>query len=183
MEDEMQGGDGVETFETMVAGVREYLFGEAEQRVRDQLRKAQDLPREIGALTMTMCVEGSRQAQEAGVEVDMDIILGLATEVIDDLLAIAEAMGLIESADDDGLREDSLLAAVEAYLATSNAGPEEREAAMQMLAQMQGDGSMAEAAGTLAERGGARGVDPFADEQQGGPQSAPPPGPALMTGA
>lgn len=171
-----------DTFDTMVAGIREHLFSEpVEKGVREQLRAASDIAREMGAITMVLCMEAGRQAQEVGAPVETDMLIGLATEIIDDLLMIAEAMGLIESAEDDGLREEALMHAVNAYLQQANPTEDERGAAMQMLEMMMGDGEVDEAAGELQRMGAARGVDPMAEDEQ--PADAPAPaGMSLMGG-
>lgn len=159
-----------ETFETMVAGLVKHIFGAGEKGIKDQLKASKDLPLDIGNLTYTMVDAAADQAGKAGREFDLDMLMGVSAEVIDSLLQLAEAIGLIESADDDELREDAMMNAVKAYLTAGEASPEEQEAAKQMLAQMSDDGMVDEAEGTIAAMGARHGQDPFADD----PVDAPP---------
>lgn len=167
----------VETFETMTAGLVKHIFGAGEKGIVEHLRKSQDLPKDIGAMAYTMTGAAVEQAKGAGRDVDMEMALGVAAEVIDSLLEVAEAMGIIEAADDEDMRDDAMLAAVEAYMMSGDATPEEQEAAQQMLAQMTEDGSVDEAAATISAIGQRRGEDPFADDapvDEGAPAGQPP---------
>lgn len=183
--------DGQATFEKMTAALIKHIFGAGEQGIREQLQSSQDLPKDIGTLAYTLVEQGSKQAAEARVDLDLDIVFGVATEVIDSLMQLAEAIGVLESADDQDVREQSLIYAVNAYLALAKPGPEEREAAMQMLEQLSQSGEVDQAAKTLQEVGKKAGVDPFAqqpapvDGAGGPPQPAEQPGrprPQLMQG-
>lgn len=152
-----------EEYETFVAALLEYIFGEAEQRIKDQLRKSENLYTDIGSLTYLLVNEGAEQGKQAGVEMDMEMLLAVASEVIDSLLGIAAAMDLIpEDADPDDAREECMGATINAYLTQGNPSPDEQEAAMSVLEQMQGAGMVDEAATYVAERGAQKGIDPFA---------------------
>lgn len=154
-----------QTVEEMSAGLIKHIFGKGEQGIREKLRTAQDIPREVGALAFTLVDAGADQAEKAGREFDIDMLMGVATEVIDSLLQMVEAMGLIESADDDDLREESLMYAIEAYIATGQPSPEDIEAAKMMLSQMADSGDVDEAERQISAMGQKRGMDPFADEE------------------
>lgn len=168
-----------ETFETMVAGLVKNIFGPGEKGIKDQLKQSKDLPFDIGNLTYTMVDAAADQAGKAGREFDLDMLMGVSAEVIDSLLQIAEAIGLIEAADDEEMREDCMMNAIQAYLTAGEASPEEQEAAKQMLAQMEDDGTVAASTGTISAIGARHGVDPFADDPVDAPPSAgqPPPEP------
>lgn len=189
--------DDTEVAEEMIAGLTRHIFGAGEQGIIARLKEgASDLPNTIGTLAYTLIEEGARQATEAGRQFDMDTLLEVAAKIIDDLLELSEAVGLIDNADDDTMREDSLMAAVQAYAMNNESSPEQQEAAAQQLAQMQEDGTYDEGVATIAEMGKRRGVDPFADDlpppgagqpvdaAQGGGQPAPQPGqrPPLIGG-
>jgi hypothetical protein len=193
-EQQQTGGDDADTqtFKQMVNGLVGHMFGAGEEGIKKRLRDgAQQLPQTMGTLALTMIEEATRQADEAGAQYDTDMLLGVASEVIDNLIDMADAMGLIEGTSDDNLREDAMMHAVESYAMTAEPGSEEQEAAQQMLQQFQQDGTMAEAEATIAEMGKRRGVDPFSDGDApvDGGQSAgqPAPGTAgprpLMQGA
>jgi hypothetical protein len=183
MEEEAVSPADAEVVETMVAGLKEHIYGPAEADMVKMLKQSQDVGQDIGAATLALVQSAADQATQSGIEFDLDMMMGVASEIIDSLLSMAEAVGVIESADDDGLRGDAMMAAVHGYIATLQPGSDEQEAAKQMLQQMQDSGMVAEAEQTVAEMGKRKGIDPFAEGapagvDQGGqpPQPAPQPG-------
>lgn len=169
-------------FEEISAGLITYIFGKGEQSISKQLMEAQELGDTIGQVTMTLVQEGMTQASSAGKELDMDIIMGVATEVIDSLIQLADALKL-DVGDVEQLQAHSLIAAVNAYIMTASPTPEEREAAMFMLEQMEQDGTVDEGADQLDKLGAEmpEGMDPTMQQQpqqqpqQAMPEQAPPP--------
>lgn len=179
-----------ETFETMVAGLNQHIFGAAEKDIINQLRSSQNIAKDVGLMALTLVQTAADQATQAGREFDIGMLIGVASEVIDSMLEIAEAAGFIEDSKDEALLEDSMFAAVEGYAATAEPNSDEAEAAQQMLRQMADDGMLAEAEGVVSKMGARQGVDPFADDDgvQGvdpraqTPQPAPQPTRELMAG-
>lgn len=157
-----------EIYETAVAGLRKHIFGPAEAGIREKLRASDDVATDVGNMAFALVQQAAQQAEQAGTPMDQEMVIGAATEMIDDLLMVAEAMGLIETADDDALREDSMMSALSSYIqyAQQELGPEEQQAAQQMLQQMQADGTVDDAASLIAQIGARQGVDPFADDDQ-----------------
>ncbi len=153
-----------ETFEAMVAGLNRHIFGAAEADILRALRESQDIASDVGMMALTLVQTAAEQAEQAGREFDVDMLIGVATEVIDSLLEMAEAAKLIEDAKDEELLEDALFAAVQAYATTAEPNSDEAEAAQQMLQQMADDGMLDEAQGVVAKMGARHGVDPFADD-------------------
>lgn len=178
-EDEMDEGEDAadpaetEAFETMVAGLRAHVFGQAEQGIRDQLRQSQDIQSDIGSMALALVMEAGKQATQVGIVTDFEMLSAVATEVIDDLYEIAEAMGVVEEITDDD-RTESMIAAVMGYLTSSEASPEEQEEAKAALAAMQESGAVDETAATVQRLGEKKGVDPFgAAEQPAQPEQRP----------
>ncbi len=173
MEEEIDAD--TETVETMTAGLIKHIFGKGEEGIKEQLSKSQDLPRDIGSLAYTLVDAAADQATKAGREFDLDMLMGVVTEIIDSVMQLAEALGVIDDADDDELREFALMSAVEAYIASGEPSPDEVEAAKQMLAGMSESGDVDEAASTLKRMGASRGEDPFAEDApaEGAPPEAP----------
>jgi hypothetical protein len=173
--------DGVDQqtqdYEALVSGLLKHIFGPGEDGVKKQLRQASDIPEEVGRMSFLMIDAASQQAKDAHVEIDIDMLMAAASEIIDALLQVAEAMGKIETADDDDMREDAMMTAIHTYLTVGNPTPEDAEAAQQALAQF-GDEDMAVAEDTLTRMGARRGEDPFAEEapvDAGGGVVQPPP--------
>lgn len=149
-----------EQYETLVAGITEHIYSDAVlPKIQQQLKQSQDLPKDIGSLTLSLIMAGADQANQAGQELGLDVLMGAATEVIDSFIKIAEASG-VDTGNLDDLREASLYAALEAYGTLSTTSPEEQDAAKQMLAQMQQDGTVQSAADHLQQRGQQVGVSP-----------------------
>lgn len=171
------GGDQQEqeVFEQMVSALRDHIFGAAEEGIRAKLRQSQDIHDDIGSMALAMVMEAAKQAGQAGVEVDFDMLMSVGTEVIEDLLDVAEAMGLLKKVGEDDMMK-ATMSAVRAYLMSADVPPEEQEAARQQLQQMQVDGDVDAVAGEIDRLGKKEGVDPFAEGEQ------VPPRPQLMGG-
>jgi uncharacterized protein with beta-barrel porin domain len=161
--------DETDTFENMVAGLIEHMYGPAEAGILKQLKAAKNPAKEAGNITMLMVQEAASQAEAAGREFDMDMLLGVATEVIDSLLKMAQA-AKVKIADEEDFRSEALFSAVQAYVASKPPGSEEQEAAKAMLAEMQANGMVDEGAAELQRLGQKHGVDPFAQKP---PQQKP----------
>lgn len=168
-----------EIFETMVAGLREHIFGGAEQGIREKLRNTEDVYGDVGNMALALVMEAAKQATQSGapIDIDFDMLMSVGSEIIDDLLEIADAMGVLDGVDDDD-RTKAMLSAIRAYLMSADVPPEEQEMAKQQLQQMQAEGDVDEAAGQLAALGEREGVDPFADKEQ--PPQQQPQRPSLM---
>lgn len=148
------------TFTAMVAGLRGHIFGKGEQGIVEQLTKAQgdEIGRVMGEITFALVQEAAHQAESAGRELSMDILLGVATEVIDDLSELMDAHGVTITDKD---REYALLYAQQLYQQSLDPSEEEQAAAKQQLAALKQDGSVDTATKYVQQRGMEAGVDPF----------------------
>lgn len=158
-----------DTFETMVAGLIEFIYGQGQKGIAKQLKSAKNLPQTVGMVTLQLVKTAADQATAAGREFDLDMILGCATEIIDSLFQMARALKL-DVGDPEQAGAEALFTAIHAYQASTPPGSEEQEAAKAMLAQMQQDGTVDEGVAALQEMGAKAGVDPFAQAQ---PQQTP----------
>lgn len=162
---QVQGGASEEdTFVMMVSGLRSHIFGKGEQGIVEQMAQADEIGRVMGEITFALVQEAAHQAEENGRELSMDILMGVATEVIDDLAELAIASGM-EVQDKD--REYALLFAQQLYVDNSNPSDDERNIAKQSLAAMKEDGSVDTATKYVQQRGAEEGVDPFDVEHMG----------------
>lgn len=157
---QVQGASEEDTFVMMVSGLRSHIFGPAESGIVEQLSQAPEgeIGRVMGEITFALVQEAAHQAEENGRELTMDILMGVATEVIDDLAELADAYGMPVQDKD---REYALLFAQQLYVDNSNPSDDERNAAKQTLAQMKQDGSVDTATKYVQQRGAEEGVDPF----------------------
>lgn len=155
-----------DAYETMLSALRSHIFGGAEEGIRAQLRQSQDVAQDVGSMTLALVMEASKQAGEAGIETGFDFLIAIATEVIDDLLDIADAMGIVDGVTDDD-REKAMFSAIQSYLMSAEVPPEEQEIAKQQLAELNESGEVERVAQHVRERAiREEGVDPFADGMQ-----------------
>src|SRR6476659_642188 len=66
-----------DTYATMLAGLRKYIFGPGEKGIVSALMHADDRGRVLGELVFSLMQEAGKQAKMAGRELDMDILLGV----------------------------------------------------------------------------------------------------------
>ena len=149
-----------------IARLTEHIFGKGEKGIVSQLKGSDNIAREIGTIALTMAQEAKTQADQAGVMVDPEDLTVIGAYLIESLLELAEAYGLIDAGQMDSVREDAMGAAIEAYTMTAEgeASPEEQEAAKQQLEMMRQQGMVDEAAGVFSRMGQRAGQDPFAEE-------------------
>ena len=150
--------DETDLYETLVAEILEYLSGKGAQWIREQI-KAQikgDIGEGIGKLSFVVLKRLVEKMETKGAEYDLDMLLGAATETIDAIGGIAETLGM-EVSDDD--TKTALMKVVEMHLTTTNATPEEKAEANEMLTQMGQDGTYDEAATYIKGEGNRAGVN------------------------
>lgn len=173
-----------ETFETMVAGLLEYIYPPGSDQpnpgIVQQLREAKDPAGAAGNVTLLLVQEAAKQAEAAGLEFDMDMLLGVATEVIESLMKLAKA-SKVKITDDETFMAGALFAAIQGYIASTPPGSEEQDAAKAMLAQMQQAGMVDEGAAELQRLGQKAGVDPFAQAEAPPQDSGAPQGGGLIS--
>lgn len=177
---EQPGNDAAdaETVDTMAAGLLEHLTGPAGDAATKRIKKAKNPAQEVGRITLDYVKLAAEQAQEAGREVDLDMLLGVATEVAEALMLLAKKAG-VKVPDEEQFMAEAIITAVQSYAATVPPGSEEQEAAKAMLAEMQASGMVDQGAAELQRLGKKAGVDPFAQAQQ----EQPPPQAGLMGAA
>lgn len=155
-----------ELFVMMVSALRTHIFGKGEQGIVKTMTEADDPGRVLGEIAFSLVREAAHQAEEAGKELSWDVLIGVATEVIDDITELMAAHGM-ELGDKE--REYALLYAQQLYVDSSDPAPEERQAAQQQLGELQQSGEVDQAVSYVQQRGMEAGVDPFGVSQmQGG---------------
>lgn len=154
-----QAGDpDTETFETMVAGLRDHVFGKGEEPIVKRMQEADDPGRVMGEIVFALVSEAAKQAEQAGRELDMDILMGVATELIDDLTELMAAHGVELT---DKQREYALLVAQQLHVESSEPSDDDRNIAKQQLAEFKQGGEMDSAVQYVQQRGAEEGADPF----------------------
>lgn len=158
-----QAGDpDAEVFAQISAALRAHVFGQGEQGILSAIKEADDKGRVCGEIVFALVREAATQAEEAGKELDMNILMGVATELIDDISDLLEAHGMPLS---DQEREYALLFAQQLYVDNSNPDNDDRNAAKQALSMYREEGAVDTAVKYVQQRGTEAGVDPFGVEQ------------------
>lgn len=153
-----------ETFESMVASLTEHLAGPAGDKLIKRLKTDERPARYAGVAVFQMVKAAADEAAAAQRPVSIELLLGVASDVIETIMRMAEA-AKVKIGDPEDFMAEAMFSAVEAYGATAPQGSEEQEAAKAMLAEMQQDGTLDEGAAALQEMGQKAGVDPFAPKQ------------------
>ena len=161
-----------EYFAAMVAGLRSHIFGKGEGGIAKAVQEADDVGRVIGELTYAMVSDAAHQLEAKGVrDLDYDMIIGVATEVIDDISELMEALGRPINQQE---REYALLYAQQLYVEQQKPSDDMRRAASQDLARLKQDGEVDQAVTYVQKTGVENGTDPFdvAGMSSGGDKSA-----------
>lgn len=147
-----------ELFVRLTSALRQHVFGKGEQGIVEGLKAADDLGRVMGEMVFAMVREAAKQAQESGQELVWDVLIGVATEVIDDITELLAAHGMEVT---DQQREYALLYAQQLYVESSDPSPEERDVAKQQLGEFKESGELDQGVAYIQQRGTEAGVDPF----------------------
>lgn len=155
-------------FETLLAGLLDWVWGKGKADIQRQIQQAtpDTLAPTIGHITFALVQQGADQAHQAGHTLDTDMLMGVATELIESLMKMAAAMNL--QFDAQAVAFQALTQALNDYAASLPDGSAAQQEAKEALAQFSQQ-DMDTAASTLSEIGERHGVDPFAP--QGGQQS------------
>jgi hypothetical protein len=141
-------------------GISDYIHGDARQQIVDGLAGAQDdLDDTIAALSYGIMTQVSEQiAEESPQAVTFDVLLPLATETIDFLVEMVEAMQMpVDDVQD--LRERSLMKMIQMHMAKVGDDPEQLAIAQEMLAEMT-PGEVDEAMSYAQKKAEAEGASP-----------------------
>lgn len=158
-----QAGDpDANTFTAMVAALRKHIFGKGEAGIIKALKGADDIGRVLGEVVFSLVFTAGHQAEQAGRDLGMDILLGVATEVIDDIAELANAYGIQIN---DDMKHYALLYAQQLYVQQQKPSGEDQAVAKQQLAQYKQDGSMDTAVSYVQQKGMEYGTDPFGVNQ------------------
>lgn len=169
------GADGErKLYETLLAGLLDFVWGQGQADIQRQLQQATKgtLATIIGHITFALVQQGADQAEKAGKQLSMDMLLGVATEMIESLEKMAGALNIEFDAKAVGLQ--ALVQALNDYAESLPPGSQAQQDAKEALKQF-GQQNIDDAASTVQQIGQANGVDPFAQAGPGGAQ--PPAGP------
>lgn len=152
--------------QAIIDRISDYIHGPARDHIVQALTGAQgeELAEQVAAMAYRI-VRESMDAVEGGEPLEIDVVLGVATETIDLLLEIVDALGVKYSPDE--MREETLLRMVALHMEQVGDDPEQKAIAEQALQEMMADGTYQEAMGAAEGMMRRSGVDPSAAVSQG----------------
>lgn len=171
-------------FQQMLAGLLQWIWGKGMPDIQHQLQGATDgtLPVVIGHIAFALIQEGVDQGEKAGHTFDTDMLMGIATELIESLTKMAAGMNMQFNAKALSLR--ALVQVLSDYADTLPPGSDAQQQAKEAMQEL-GQSGVQQGADALKQIGAENGVDPFAGQGQPAqdpsqaPQdpNQPPPGP------
>ena len=155
----------------LVSQVEKTLHGPAREQILGQLEQNPTADA-VAEITYQIVTGLEGQAEQGGAPVELDILMGVATETIDMLVEIMEAMGIKLNPEEMG--EESLMKMVLLHMKAVEGDPEQKAAAQELLASLAEDGTVDE---TMAHINGKASASPeemqAAGAQMGAPQRKP----------
>lgn len=158
-------------YDTLLSGLLEFVWGKGQPDIQRQLQRANQntLAAIIGHVVFALMQQGVDQVEQRGFHLTADMLLGVATELIESLEKMAAAMNIQFDPKAVGLQ--ALTQALTDYAQTLPPGSQAQADAKQVLQQF-GQQNLNAAAQTAQSIGQANGADPFASAPgQAGPQS------------
>lgn len=145
----------------LIAEAIDYIHGKAKTEIVDLLTKTEDTSGTMGAMAFKITKGLLDKHKDAGMamDIEMNVAMGLATEVIDMQLEILERVQTETPFDPQRLREDSLIKAITMYGEQFEDDPEAKEAASTMLRGMIQDGTTDKAFGYINKRASQEGAN------------------------
>lgn len=134
-----------EMFEYLAAMATKYIHKDGRQAVAALLQEEGEIYEKVGAACFQIVSQIAQQAEQSGEQLGQDILLGLATHVIDEIAELTAASGTEMGTDD---KEAALMHAVMLY---QEGNPAEEDPAA--LAAMAGDPEVDEAIAHLQSYG------------------------------
>lgn len=158
-------------FETMLAGLLDWVWGKGQADIQRQIQQAtpDTLGTVIGHITFALVQQGADQGHKAGHDFSMDLLMGVATELIESLEKMAAAMNMQFDAQAVGLQ--ALTQALNDYADSLPDGSDAQREAQEALKEVSPQ-EFDDAQSTLSNIGQRNGVDPFSPAQ-GQPAAAP----------
>lgn len=168
-----EGGEE-QLIEAMSDDIFEYMRSTAREQIFSAIGSAgEDLRDTMATMTYQIITETSKKiAQVEPRMVTIEVLFPLVTEIIDNMIEIAQAQE-VPLKDLDLLREEVLGKTLEIHFAKVGDDPEQKAIAKEMFAELVDDGSLEAAQKHYDERYKAQGGDPQDLRQTGAEMVAP----------
>lgn len=149
-------------------GITNVIHGEGRPMILQELEK-DPTPKTAAMLIYKPVSQGIEQAEARGVDADADFIFGVATDGIDQMLEILQAMGKVgeDEQSEEMFREQALMNLVAIHGEQVEDDPQVKADAELRLAEMAEDGTLAQGIQSWDKKARERGVDPNEYLQEG----------------
>jgi hypothetical protein len=139
-------------YDTLLSGLLEFVWGKGQADIQRQIQQAtkDTLATVIGHITFALVQQGADQAEQAGHDLSADMLMGVATEMIEALEKMAAAMNIQFDAKAVGLQ--ALVQALNDYAESLPQGSQAQQDAKDALKQF-GQQNIDDAAATVQEIG------------------------------
>ena len=155
----------------LVSQVEKHIHGPQREQILSQLEQNPTADA-LAEVTYKTIMGIDKQAADRGAAVDIDVLLGVATETIDMLIEIMQAMGIELNVDE--MREETLLKLVMLHMQAVEGDPEEKAAAEELLVALTADGTMESSMRHISEKADASTEQmQMAGQQMAEPQRKP----------
>ncbi len=153
------------------AQVSDQIHGPAREKILSQFEGSPDAET-MAEVTYRIVIDVDSQANSRGAPLGIDVLMGVATETIDTLIEMLQAMGV--TLNEDEMREETLIRVVMLHGESVKDDPEEKAAAQELLAQLTDDGTIQGAMNHIGEKADKTPEEIMAAGQQmAGPQQNP----------
>lgn len=159
-----------ELTERLISQVEQHIHNRGRDEIVEQLQ-AEPTAQTVGQITYDLIMAMDEQAKQRGAPIDLEVLLPVATETIDMLVEIMEAMGTKE--DLQTLREEAMMALVMIHMKAVEDDPEAKAAARELMQALADEGMFAEGMGYIEKRADADPDEMRARGQQMAAEMAP----------
>ena len=151
--------------------VEKQIHGPQREQILKQLEQDPSAD-SLAQFTYNTIVAIDNQASSRGAPLDIDVLLGVATETFDILIEILEAMGVQFNPDE--MRDEALIKLIMLHMKAVENDPEEKAAAQELLMQLTQDGTMGASMDYIGNKASANTEEMInAGNQMTGPQKNP----------
>lgn len=117
--------------------VEQHIHGRKREQILDQFSRNPTADA-VASITYDLIRKMDEQASQRNSPLELDVLMGVATETIDILVEIMEAMGI--NMDPNEMREEALMKMVLLHMQFVEDDPEEKAAAQELLMALQEGG-------------------------------------------
>ena len=140
----IEGASDEELVEFVALQLVQYIHKGGRQTIVQELQSGQELHEVIGTITYGLVKQAADQGEQDGIALDQDMLIGVATEVIDELFDLAKSLKVEGDYTEDG-KAAALMQVMQIHGQSMEGDPEAQAMAQEDLAGMIESGEVDEA--------------------------------------